>query len=243
MAGHGSRFAKAGFQDPKPLIPIHGKPMIQWVIKNLTPRCEHRFIFIVQREHIDRYGLQSKLQIWAPNSIVVPLDNVTDGAARTALMAKDYINNEHPLVIANSDQWIEASFDSFVNELTNDSIDGLVMTMWADDPKWSFVDLDDGGFVSNVVEKDVISNSATVGVYGFSRGCDFVSAVEEMISDDFRVNDEFYVAPAYNWLVKRGHKIGTFDVGAEQKGMYGLGIPSDLALFENSPISSSVWAS
>lgn len=241
MAGRGSRFAEAGFSDPKPLIPIHGRPMIQWVIKNLTPEIPHRFIFIAQRDHINRYDLESKLLEWAPNSLVVPLDGVTDGAARTALMAKNLIDNEHALMIANSDQWIDADINEYVSQLSMSSLDGLIMTMTATDPKWSFVSQDDQGFVTQVVEKEAISNVATVGIYGFARGNDFVEAAEKMIGDAFQVNNEFYVAPVYNWMIKDSKKVRAFGIGSEANGMYGLGIPSDLALFEESQVSKNVW--
>ncbi len=51
MAGAGSRFAVAGYKDPKPLIPIHGVPMIRLIIENLKPSSEHKFIFICQKAH------------------------------------------------------------------------------------------------------------------------------------------------------------------------------------------------
>lgn len=241
MAGRGSRFAEAGYVDPKPLIPIHGKPMIQWVIKNLTPKISHRFIFIAQREHAENYGLANKLATWAPGSALILLDGTTDGAARTVLEAKALINNENPLVIANSDQWIDADFNEFIKGFVSESVDGMIMTMEADDPKWSFVDLDQKGLATRVVEKEVISNFATVGIYGFARGSDFVKSAERMIAEDFKVNGEFYVAPAYNWLIQEGKSVGIFPVGSEADGMYGLGIPSDLDLFINHPVSQGVW--
>ncbi len=241
MAGRGSRFVEAGFKDPKPLIPIHGKPMIQWVIRNLSPQTEHRFIFIAQREHLERYKLEEKLKSWAPNSIVIALETVTDGAARTVLMARDLINYDEPLVIANSDQWIDANINDFLSEMLDGLVDGTIMTMTANDPKWSFVSVDESGFAERVVEKEVISNLATVGIYGFTRGSDFVDAAESMIRDNFKVNNEFYVAPAYNWMISKKDKINTFNIGAEAHGMYGLGIPEDLILFSQHPISKRVW--
>jgi dTDP-glucose pyrophosphorylase len=241
MAGRGSRFAEAGYQHPKPLIPIHGKPMIQWVIKNLSPKTEHRFIFVVQGEHLERYELSQKLEDWAPGSVVLALDSVTDGAARTVLAARDLIASEEPLVIANSDQWIDADFNEFLDGMLSGSVDGTIMTMTASDPKWSFVSLDNSGFAQQVVEKVVISDLATVGIYGFTRGSDFVDAVDAMIQENFKVNNEFYVAPAYNWMIADGKKVDTFSVGSEADGMFGLGIPEDLELFSELPISKQVW--
>lgn len=237
MAGAGSRFANAGYKDPKPLISIMGEPMIKLVIRNLSPRCSHRFIFICQRAHVHSYALAEKLQTWAPNSIIVELDGLTEGAACTVLKAQSYIDNDSPLMIANSDQYIDASIDDYLNEIEKHQLDGLIMTMKANDPKWSFVGLDDSQLVTRVVEKEVISNEATVGIYNFRRGSDFVRAAKSMIAQNQRVNSEFYVAPTYNNLIAENARIGIWNIGAEADGMYGLGTPADLDLFLSLPIA------
>lgn len=236
MAGAGSRFAKAGYTHPKPLIQIHNIPMISLVISNLRPKCNHRFIFICQKKHMKDYSLEQKLNEWAPGCILIEIDGVTDGAACTVLRAKDYINNEDPLMIANSDQYIENAIDLYLNYMQDNDYDGLIMTMTANDPKWSYVGLNTG-LATQVVEKEVISNEATVGIYNFKYGKDFVHAAEEMISQNLRVNGEFYVAPTYNQLIRNGKRIGTYNIGSERKGMYGLGIPEDLNYFLSLPLS------
>lgn len=241
MAGLGSRFSIAGYKDPKPFIQIHGIEMIRWVIKNLTPNTEHRFIFICQNEHIERYQLDSRLNEWAPGSKVIGLHRLTSGAAETVLAAREHIDSSDALIIANSDQWVEADIDAFVASIRINNVDGMIMTMRSTDPKWSYAEVDTNSFVSRVVEKEVISDIATVGIYGFTKGSDFVAAADEMIRDDFRVNNEFYVAPAYNWLINKGAKVSIFPIGADGGAMHGLGIPEDLVAFENSPVSKSVW--
>lgn len=235
MAGRGSRFASAGYTDPKPLIPIQGTPMIKVVIDNLRPSRDHRFVFICQREHVEAYGLGEKLEAWAPSCVVVQLDAVTEGAACTVLLAKEHIG-DGPLMIANSDQYIDVAIDGYLAVGDREGIDGLIMTMTADDPKWSFVGLNDEGLVTRVVEKQVISNEATVGIYNFARGTDFVRGAERMIAADKRVNGEFYVAPVYEELIEYGARIAIMNIGREADGMYGLGIPTDLDLFLSLPV-------
>jgi NDP-sugar pyrophosphorylase family protein len=237
MAGAGSRFAKAGYKAPKPLIPIHGIPMIKVVIENLKPSQPHRFIFIAQCSHISEYGLEEKLKLWAPGSVLIQIDGLTEGAACTVLKAKELINTSNALMIANSDQYVDMSIDDYLDVMSNKNLDGLIMTMTASDPKWSFVGLSSEQLVTTVVEKEVISNEATVGIYNFQHGSDFVRATELMIEKNMRVNDEFYVAPAYNQLIAEGQKIGIHNVGSEGAGMYGLGIPTDLDLFLGLPLS------
>lgn len=231
MAGAGSRFSRAGYSDPKPLIPIHDVPMIRLVIENLRPLTAHRFIFICQRAHATRYDLVKKLSTWAPGSVVIQLDGVTDGAASTVLKAEEFIDGDDPLMIANSDQYVDIDVDDYLLAMSERNLDGVIMTMTADDPKWSFVGLDEEGLVSSVVEKQVISDEATVGIYNFARGGDFVWAAKAMIAMDARSNGEFYVAPAYNMLIDRGSRVGVVNVGSEARGMYGLGTPDDLSLF------------
>lgn len=231
MAGRGSRFSEAGFTDPKPLIPVGGQPMIKRVIDNLTPSCAHRFIFICQREHVDAYGLRDKLAAWAPGSLIVELDGITEGAACTVLTARDHIS-DGPLMIANSDQYVDIAIDDYLAGMGDDT-DGLIMTMTADDPKWSFAELSTSGDVIRVVEKEVISDEATVGIYNFARGQDFLNAADQMIRDEKRVNGEYYVAPAYNEMIAGGAKVRIFNIGSEANGMYGMGTPADLKLFHD----------
>ncbi|HRQ82229.1 MAG TPA: glycosyltransferase family 2 protein, partial [Azospirillaceae bacterium] len=215
MAGRGRRFAEQGYASPKPLIPVCGRPMIELVVDNLRPSRPHRFIFLCLREHLEHYGLAAELARWAPGCVVRPVDQVTEGAACTVLLARDLIDGPAPLMIANCDQWIDADIDAYLARLDEPDVDGLIMTMAADrDPKWSFVACGPDGMVERVAEKEPISNIATVGVYNFARGGDFVAAAGAMIAADMRVNGEFYVAPAYNMMLAAGARVARHDIGA-----------------------------
>ena len=225
MAGAGSRFAQAGYTFPKPLIEVSGKPMIQVVIENLN--IEANYIFIVQKEHYEKYSLQILLNLISPNCHIVQIDGVTEGAACTTLLAKEIINNEKPLLIANSDQFIDWESNEALYAFSADGIDGGILTFNSTHPKWSYAKLDKEGFVSEVAEKKPISENATVGVYYWSKGSDYVKYAEEMIREDIRVNNEFYVCPVYNHAIKDGKKIRIKHI---QK-MWGLGTPEDLNFF------------
>ena len=242
IAGRGSRFAAAGYTLPKPLIPVHGVPMIEAVVRNIRPSIPHRFVFVALQEHLDHLGMRETLDRAAPGCAVIPVTEVTEGAACTVLLARKYIDNDQPLMLANSDQWVDANIDDYLAELDRRQADGLIMTMKADDAKWSFVGLDARHFVTRVVEKQVISDEATVGIYNFRRGSDFVQAADRMIAKNLRVNNEFYVAPVYNELIAEGAHIAIYNVGREGAGMYGLGIPSDLDQFVADPISARAVA-
>jgi dTDP-glucose pyrophosphorylase len=232
MAGHGSRFATAGYLDPKPLIPVLGKPMISWVIQNLRPTQTHRFIFICQADHIQNYPLRQLLEKEAPECIIIEVGEVTQGAACTVLLAKQYINNDNPLMIANCDQFIDVNINDYLAAMRPE-VDGLIMTMSERDPKWSYVGFNERGQISRVVEKEVVSDEATVGIYNYQHGGDFVRAAQHMIDQNLRVNNEFYVAPAYNEMIAAGKNIVHFNVGCVGEGMHGLGTPQDLEQFMN----------
>ena len=233
MAGRGSRFANAGYQMPKPLIEIHGKHMIEVVTKNITPSGEHRFIYLCLEGHLKQYDLEKCLRRISPECVIVPVREVTEGAACTVLLSEPYIDNDDELMIANSDQYVDIDINEYLDKAKN--FDGYIMTMYADDPKWSFISFNTHDLVTMVKEKEVISNEATVGIYNFKRGSDFVKYAHEMIEAQERVNGEFYVAPVYNRFIRNGARVSFFNVGKEDEGMYGLGIPEDLERFLRNP--------
>jgi HAD superfamily hydrolase (TIGR01509 family) len=225
MAGAGSRFTNAGYTFPKPLIEVRGKPMIQVVVENLN--IEANYIFLVQKDHYEKYNLKYLLNLIAPNCKIVQVDGVTEGAACTTLLAKEHIDNDAPLVMANSDQFVEWNSNECMYAFSADSIDGGILTFKATHPKWSYAKLDEHGFVSEVAEKKVISDQATVGIYYWRRGSDYVKYAEQMIAKNIRTNNEFYVCPVFNEAVDDGKKIRVKNI----EKMWGIGTPEDLNYF------------
>jgi HAD superfamily hydrolase (TIGR01509 family) len=222
MAGAGSRFEKAGFTFPKPLIDVKNKPMIQVVVENLN--IEANYIYVVQKSHREKYNLDTLLNLITPNCKIVEVDGITEGAACTALLAKEHINNDYPLLFANSDQFVEWNSNEFMYKMQETDSDGGIVTFEATHPKWSFVKIDENGYATEVAEKNPISNIATVGYYYWKHGSDFVKYAERMISKDIRVNNEFYVCPVFNQAIEDNKKIRIFNV----EKMWGLGTPEDL---------------
>ena len=145
MAGAGSRFSIAGFTFPKPLIEVNGKPMIQVVVENLN--LDANFIFIVRKEHRQKYNLDTTLNLIAPNCKIIQIDHITEGAACTALLAKEYINNDNPLFFANSDQFVEWNSNEFFYKMNENDADGGIPVFKSTHPKWSFARLDENGDV------------------------------------------------------------------------------------------------
>lgn len=225
MAGAGSRFVAAGYTFPKPLIQVHDKPMIQLVTENLG--LDANFIYVAQKEHREKYNLDTMLNLISPGCKIIEVDGITEGAACTALLAKEFIDNDDPLFFANSDQYVDWNPVEFMYEMQERNADGGIVTFKATHPKWSFAKVDDNGLVTEVAEKNPISDNATVGYYYWKHGSDFVKYAEQMIEKDIRVNNEFYVCPVFNEAIDDNKQIRTH----EAKGMWGLGTPEDLEYY------------
>jgi dTDP-glucose pyrophosphorylase len=227
MAGLGSRFAQSGYIKAKPFIDVMGEPMIIHVIKSLgVPRS--RIILIARKEHVE-----SEHEVFARlshefNAQVVPISKVTEGAACTVLYARSLINSDEPLLTVNSDQVVDIPMQAFIDDCTARQLDGSILTFrdMARDPKWSFAAINQDGLVTKCREKEPISEHATVGAYYFARGRDYVDNAIQMIIENNRSNQEFYVCPVYNYLIAHGARIGIYDIKPEQ--MHGIGTPTDL---------------
>lgn len=227
MAGLGSRFVKAGYKKPKPFIDVAGEPMIVRVLENLKyPNA--RYILVAQNEHLQKEKeLVEKIKKEF-NAIFVSVEKLTHGTACTALYARKFINNNDPLLIANSDQIIDNGIVRFIDDCNDRNLDGSIITFMDKhkDPKWSFAKLSKNNLVVEVKEKEVISEFATAGIYFYKKGSDFVNAAIDMIVRNDRVNEEFYTCPTYNYAIKNGLKIGIYNIDFSQ--MHGIGTPEDL---------------
>jgi dTDP-glucose pyrophosphorylase len=201
---------------------VNGEPMIKVVTDNLN--IEANFIYIVQKSHREKYNLDTLLNLISPNCKIVEVDGLTEGAACTTLLAKELIDSSNPLIIANSDQYIEWDSNEFMYKMNETNADGGIVTFQSTHPKWSFAKIDENGFVTEVAEKNPISDIATVGVYFWKHGSDYVKFAEEMINKNIRVNNEFYVCPVFNQAIANCKKIKTFNI----KKMWGIGTPEDL---------------
>jgi len=232
MAGEGSRFVTAGYTTPKPFINVNGKTMIELVLDNLA-YPDARFILIARKSHMDDQApLVDRIQS-RYNALFISVDRLTQGTACTVLFARKEINNDMPLMIANSDQLVDLCIADFIDDALERQLDGSILTFVDQhkDPKWSFAKLNRHNHVVEVKEKIPISNIATVGIYFFTRGRYFVDAAIDMIIENERVNNEFYTCPTYNYIIREGKKIGVFSIDTEK--MHGLGTPGDLDAYLN----------
>ena len=225
MAGEGSRFKAAGFDLPKPLIDVNGISMIETVYKNIGINAH--YIFIAQKRDIDKYKIKEHLSKFCMDFTLVEQDGKLDGATKSCLLAKNIIDNDSPLVIANSDQYVTWNANFVIHQFINSGIDGSILTFHSTDTKWSYAKNNEHGVVSAVAEKNVISDQATCGIYYWKKGSDFVNYAEQMIQKNIKTNNEFYVCPIYNEAIEDEKIIITHKVDE----MHGLGTPDDLKTF------------
>ena len=225
MAGEGSRFRLVGYDMPKPLIKVNDKSMIELVIDNIG--IDAHYIFVARKEDEEKHNISGHLSLMCKDFTLILQEGRLDGAAKSALLAIDYIDNDSPLIIANSDQYVVWNSKRTIKEFIRSGIDGGILTFDATDSKWSFVKQNKFGFVGAVAEKNAISNEATCGIYYWKTGKDFVKYTNKMILSENKTNNEFYICPVYNEAIQDEKIIKSERVYE----MWGLGTPEDLSIF------------
>ena len=227
MAGRGSRFSRAGYDKPKPFIDVAGQPMIDRVMENIALDQAH-YILIAHGEHVAADPASVGRLSSRSNVTVIPTEITTEGTACSVLLARPLIDSDAPLLIANCDQLVDIDLKAFILDAQARGLDGSILC-FRDidrDPKWSFARLGGDGLVVEVKEKVAISDLATVGIYYFASGSNFVGDAIDMIARNDRVNNEFYTCPIYNYAIRRGARIGVYMMPSD--AMHGLGTPEDL---------------
>jgi NDP-sugar pyrophosphorylase family protein len=234
-AGAGSRFRQVGELTPKPLIEVGGFPMILWVLSNFQLNVGDFVVVVCQREDELPSKLKKYLKAIPYDVEFIEIDGLTDGPASTVARAIPILNFDNPVIVANSDQFVSADMTEYLNSVRSKKNPGTILTMKASGNKWSYIGRDAVGKVEQVVEKIQISNEATVGIYAWANSQILKDAITFLKESNFLVNNEFYIAPSYNFLVERGLDIGCISVGNHGEKVHGLGTPEDLQNFLKHP--------
>jgi NDP-sugar pyrophosphorylase family protein len=227
MAGAGSRFAKEGYTLPKPLIPVDNAPMIVRAVQTLAVTGQYHFV-IRDTDYADECVRAVNAASFSPVVVLIP--ELTRGAAESALLLKEQINNDEELIITNCDQIMAWDVDRILADMRQ--YDGAVVVVKSQDPKHSYVKVNDAGLAIEFAEKKVISDFALTGIHYWKKGKDFVASAEKMIEDNAVSGaGEFYVAPTYNYLIKQNKKIGVTVINDNE--IYFIGTPADLESYES----------
>jgi dTDP-glucose pyrophosphorylase len=230
MAGPNELFKESGYAYPKNLIEIQGRPLIEHVYQNLNSITAEKFIFIINKEEMTRFHLDNVLKLLNPTCSVIAAESNTKGAACSALLAIEEINDDEPLLIANGDQIIFEDLQKIIAKFRNEGLDGGIVTFNSVHPRWSYIRVDENGLVIEAAEKRPISKLATAGLYYFKKGKDFIQAVMNMIRKDAHVNGNFYICPVYNELILRQFKIGHLEI--PRQNYFSLTDPQSVQVYE-----------
>lgn len=220
MAGLGSRFSDAGYTTPKPFIEIEGKPMILEAVNTLG--FEGNYIFIIRK---DEY-IKNRMKEIFPNSQIIEVDYLTDGPASSVMLAKEFINNDEELIVANCDQIMWWDAETVIKQIRVMDYDGVVVTYHETTPKNSYARINRRGYVTKMAEKQVISNVSLNGIHYWKKGKYFVESTESMVEKNIRFNNEFYVSLTYNQMIEKGFKVGIYHIPNEFHNA--VGTPDDL---------------
>ena len=236
MAGHGKRFKDAGILKPKFMIEVENKTLCEWSLDSLPLEIAKKIIFVCLEKHEKEFNVSEfiknimKDKYPKINYELVYLEKTTRGQVETVLRAKEFIGYDNPLIIYNIDtHFISTRLKSKILALKNKNIDGVLGCFSSDDENLSFIEINEKGLVKKVKEKEKISNLASTGLYAFSNGKQFIDAAEEMIKNDIKIKNEFFVSEIYNILLKSGKKF-KIDIAEE---FIPFGTPSDIKKFES----------
>jgi 3,4-dihydroxy 2-butanone 4-phosphate synthase len=229
MGGQGLRLRQSGFLIPKPLLEVCGSTMIQKVIESID--IEGNFIYVVRRDHVDNYNIDSILNKIQPGSILI-LEEDNDGQTQTCLLAEKEINNDEPLLIVNCDNYLVWNKGELTSLMESDSADGAVFTFT--DPQkrshWCFAELNNDKEVARLVEKDPVSDIALAGAFYWRKGSDFVKYAKHMVENNVRAhNGEFYLGSVFNQAIEDGKRI----VNVHIPDMKSMGTPEELESFKD----------
>lgn len=212
MGGGGTRFGNHGFEVPKPLILLQGKPFFYWATQSVIKYMDVQdIIFVVLQEHIDKYSIDRKNLEYYPRAIVHVIPQILNGAVLTCAEGIKEVTDDSPVLFNDCDHaFVCQSFYEYCQKGKFDTPDGALLTFQSDDPKYSFVQFDQYGNVIRTVEKEAISNEAICGAYYFKNRQIFENAVAEYLQKC--QYNEFFVSGVYNEMALQGQKIHTFRI-------------------------------
>ena len=230
MAGEGSRFAKAGWTTPKPLIELNGQPLFKHAISSVSAvGVQMKYSFIVRQEHIDKYAIDEGIKSFLPEANIFSVLKTTRGAVETCLMAESAIADDDAIIVMDCDlEFRSKEFLRIIKSILSEPVEmsngGALVSFESDQPKYSYAELGEDGLVKRTAEKEVISNHALCGAYFFSTGKEFKQIAHRLLDELEFKKPEYYVSLLYNYMLERGEKVYL----APMEEYYSYGTPEEL---------------
>ena len=212
MGGGGTRFGNVGYESPKPLIDLHGKPFFYYATKSITDYIDVASLtFVVLKEHIDRFEIDKRILEYFPNASIEVIPEVLPGAVLTCMAGVKNLPDGEAVLFNDCDHaFVCEKFSEYINtsECTDELLDGALLTFESNEDKFSYAAFDENGYVNKTVEKQVISSDAICGAYYFNNRKTFEeSATEYLTKCEYK---EFFMSGVYNVMCEHGLKIKTF---------------------------------
>jgi len=212
------------------LYEINRKTILQHICEQYVHIKETEIIFILHANDIEKYHLYNVVKLIVPTARIVAVKGHTSGSACSCMLALDYLDEDEPIIVVGGDQLVTMNLQEVVNKFVEEDYDGGLVCFKDIHPRWSYVALDDDGFVIEAAEKNPISNNAGTGFYYFKKVGDFANAIFRMIMKKACINGKYYICPAYNELILRQKRIGVYFIEKEQ--YFNFSHPKGIELYE-----------
>lgn len=212
MAGRGSRFANAGFVTPKPLIPVDGEPMFLHALRSFDGiSADKAHTIVIREEHDKQYGLREQLKRHLPEANIVMTNETPIGATKDALRSSPHLRPDDVVVVMDCDfRFSSQAYNEMAERVLRNEL-GIaagLLTFTSTDPRYSFAETDDDGYVIRTAEKQAISNRAIWGAYFFGRADTLMEAGEELLRQPLsEAMKEYYISFLYNLILAKGGKV------------------------------------
>lgn len=230
LGGIGSRFKNNEYNEPKALIKIFGRPLIFYLIDclNLT---NINFIYIPYNKEYQKYRFEDLLRKEYPciQFKFLSLKNNTDGAAETLKIALENLNiDDQPVLSLDGDNF----FSKDIVKLWNGKDMVLTQIDNSNLECFSFVNINNNDYITDIVEKKRISNLACVGVYGFSSYKNLLFLSQEVLKNELKFKNEFYISSIIKLMITK--KMNIKNINIDKKYWHCIGTPIQLKYFYNS---------
>jgi len=234
MAGEGSRFLKEGWTTPKPLIELHGTPLFMRAIGSVSIEgVTMKYSFIVRQEHIERYHIDEQIRAIIPEANVFSVEKTTRGAVETCLIAENVIDENDAVIVMDCD--LEFRSKAFLEGIkvilqqpSAEANGGMLVSFESQEPRYSYVEVDENMIVKRTAEKEVISSHALCGAYFFSSSRGFLKAAHRLMNEPAFTKPEYYVSLLYNYLLADGESVQL----ALMEEYYSYGTPEELSRYQ-----------
>jgi hypothetical protein len=183
-------------------------PVIQRILNSCEQIHEATIIFSALESDVQQFKLIDVLKQISIRTNLRVTPNLTKGSACTALLAACELVQDYELLILSANEIVDIDMVCLLNDFRSMQVDAGTVVFNSIHPRYSYVQIDDQNYISEIAQRDPISNTATTGLFWFRKTSEFVQAAKEMIITRSPVEGNYYVGLTFNELILNGKKIG-----------------------------------